>query len=52
MLQDFVVNFPFVWNEPEFTVIFFQAFMLYYKYVVHCLWDILCTCHFRVGCDI
>jgi hypothetical protein len=28
MLQDFIVNFPFVWNEPEFTVIFFK--LLYY----------------------
>jgi hypothetical protein len=24
MLQDFIVNFPFVWNELEFTVIFFK----------------------------
>jgi len=56
MLQDFIVNFPFVWNETEFTVIFSSFyvilqvccpllvahFMLYYKYVAHCLWHILC----------
>jgi len=28
MLQDFIVNYPFVWNEPEFTVIFSSFYVV------------------------
>jgi len=51
MLQDCIVNFPFVWNEPEFTVIFFKL-LCYITSMLPIACGVFYVRHFRVGCVI